>query len=69
MFALLQEGIALSENKPQVRIIRESRAAIHHAIKHGRKGELVVTLGDRVRDDIGFIQEYRDEFNAAKATG
>jgi cyanophycin synthetase len=67
MFQILQEGVSQSEHKPQVRIIPESRTAIHHAIKHGRKGELVVTLGDRVRDDIGFIQEYRDEFNAAKA--
>lgn len=69
MFRVLQEGIAQSEKQPQVRVIPESRAAIHHAIKHGRKGELVVTLGDRVRDDIGYIQEYRDEFNAAKAAG
>lgn len=60
MYALLQEGIAQSENKPQVRTIPESRDAIHHAIKNGRKGELVVTLADRVPDDIGFVQEIRD---------
>lgn len=69
MFALLQEGIAQSENKPQVRVIPDSRTAIHHAIKNGRKGELVVTLADRVPDDIKYVQEYRDEFNAAKAAG
>ena len=57
---LLQEGIAQSENDPQVRIIAEGRAAIHHAIKYGRKGELVVTLADRVPDDIKYVQEYRD---------
>jgi len=66
MFNLLQDGIAQSENKPQVRVIPDSRTAIHHAIKHARKGELVVTLADLVPKDIGYVQEYRDEFNAAK---
>ncbi|MDQ3219569.1 MAG: cyanophycin synthetase [Acidobacteriota bacterium] len=69
MFKLLQEGIAQSENKPQVRIMPESRDAIHHAIKHGRKGELVVTLADLVPMDIGYVHEYRDIFNEAKAAG
>lgn len=67
MFRLLQEGIDQSENTPQVRIMPESRDAIHHAIKNGRKGELVVTLADRVPDDIKFVQEYRDKFNEEKA--
>lgn len=66
MFDLLQQGIAQSENKPQVRVIPDSRNAIHHAIKHARKGELVVTLADLVPKDIGYVQEYRDEFNASK---
>lgn len=61
MAALLQEGIARSEKKPQVRIIPESRDAIAHAIKNARKGELVVTLADRVPDDIRFVQEIRDQ--------
>ena len=67
MFQLLQEGIAQSENKPQVRIIAESRAAIHHAIKNGRKGELIVTLADLVPMDIAYVQEYRDIFLQSKA--
>jgi cyanophycin synthetase len=61
MFRLLQEGVAQSDNKPQVRVIPESRDAIYHAIKNGRKGELVVTLADRVPDDIRYVQEIRDE--------
>ena len=61
MYGLLQEGIAQSEKKPQVRVIPESRDAIHHAIKHARKGELVVTLADLVPDDIGYVQEIRDK--------
>ena len=61
MFGLLQEGIAESENKPQVRVIPESRDAIQHAIKHARKGELVVTLADLVPDDISYVQEVRDK--------
>ena len=69
LHALLQEGIAQSENTPQVRVISDSRDAIHHAIKHGRKGELVVTLADRVPDDIRFVQEYRDSVNEKKADG
>ncbi|MCC7306790.1 MAG: cyanophycin synthetase, partial [Acidobacteria bacterium] len=61
IFKLLQEGIALSSNSPQVRIIPESRDAIRHAVKNARKGELVVTLADRVPDDIRYVQEIRDE--------
>jgi cyanophycin synthetase len=60
LHTLLQEGIAQSENAPQVRLIPNGRDAIHHAIKNGRKGELVVTLADRVPDDIRYVQEYRD---------
>ena len=67
LIAMLQEGIAQSENKPQVRVIADSRTAIHHAIKHARKGELVVTLADLVPDDIKYVQELRDEMIAAKA--
>jgi len=61
MFRLLQEGIERSSNKVTVRIIPESRDAIHHAIKHARKGELIVTLADRVPDDIRYVQEIRDQ--------
>lgn len=67
IYRLLQEGIAQSSNEPQVRIIPDSRDAIAHAVKHGRKGELVVTLADRVPDDIGFIHELRDQINEKKA--
>ena len=61
LIGLLQQGIAQSENKPQVRVIPDSRDAIHHAIKHGRKGELVVTLADLVPDDIKYVHEIRDQ--------
>lgn len=64
VYALLQEGIARSGHEPTVRIIPESRDAIHHAIKYGRKKELVVTLADRVPDDIRFVQEFRDMINS-----
>lgn len=60
LVGLLQEGIAQSENKPNVRVILESREAIHHAVRHARKGELVVTLADLVPDDIRYVQEIRD---------
>ncbi len=65
-FNLLKKGIAKSGKEPAVRIIPESRDAIHHAIKSGRKGELVVTLADRVVEDIGHVQEYRDIVNEKK---
>jgi hypothetical protein len=42
-------------------VIPDSRDAIHHAIKHGRKGELVVTLADLVPDDIKYVHEIRDQ--------
>jgi len=67
MFRLLQEGIEQSENKPQVRVIADSREAIHYAIKHARKGELVVTLADLVPKDIGYVNEYRDEYLKAQS--
>ena len=66
IYTLLQEGIAQSENTPQVRIIAESRDAMLHAIKNGRKGELVVTLADRVPDDIAFLHDIRDKLLAEK---
>ena len=59
--ALIQEGIARSKGEPQVRVIPDSRDAIHHAIKNGRKGELVVTLADLVPEDISYVQEIRDK--------
>jgi cyanophycin synthetase len=65
-YELLKEGIAKSKRDPAVRIIPESRDAIHHAIKHGRKGELVVTLADRVVEDIAHVQEYRDMLSEGK---
>ncbi len=60
VYDLLQEGIKSSGGDSAVRIIPESRDAIHHALKHARKGELVVTLGDRVEDDINFVKGFRD---------
>lgn len=61
LVGLLQEGIVRSGKNPTVRVIPESRDAIHHAIKNARKGELVVTLADRVPDDIKYVQEIRDK--------
>jgi len=58
---LIQEGIARTGSDMQVRVIPNGRDAIHHAIKYGRKGELVVTLADLVPQDIGYVQEIRDK--------
>jgi cyanophycin synthetase len=65
-YDLLKEGIAKRGREPAVRMIADSREAIHHALKHGRKGELIVILGDRVTEDIAFVQEFRDIVNAKK---
>lgn len=62
MYQMLKEGIAQSDNKPEVQIIEDSREAIHTAIRNGRPGELVVTLADLVPKDIGYVHEYRDEY-------
>ncbi|MBC7898826.1 MAG: cyanophycin synthetase [Saprospiraceae bacterium] len=67
IYVLLQEGIAQSENTPQVRIIADSREAMYHGIKNGRKGELVVTLADRVPEDISYLQDLRDKFSDEKS--
>lgn len=63
-YELLKKGIAKSGKEPAVRIIPESHDAIQHAVKYARKGELVVTLADRVPDDIKIVQELRDKFLA-----
>jgi len=63
-YELLKKGIAKSGKEPAVRIIPESHDAIQHAVKYARKGELVVTLADRVPDDIRIVQELRDKFLA-----
>jgi len=68
-YQLLKEGIASSGNSPVVRVIPDSRDAIQHAIKNGRKGELVVTLADVVPNDIMFVQEMLDKFLAEQAAG
>jgi len=65
LYRLLQEGMAQSDNKPAIRVIPESRDAIHHAIKYARKKELVVTLADLVPADIAIVQEYRDQVNSS----
>lgn len=69
MYQMLQEGIAQSENKPEVEIIEDSREAIHTAIRNGRPGELIVTLADLVPKDIGYVHEYRDEFLKSQTKG
>ena len=66
LFQLLEDGIKQSAHESEVRIIPESREAIFHAINTARPGELVVTLADRVRDDIGIVQEIRDKMLEAE---
>lgn len=63
---LINEGIARTGKEPQVRNIPDSRDAIQHAIKYGRKGELVVTLADLVPEDIAYVQEIRDKLLEAQ---
>lgn len=65
-YELLKKGIAKAKKDPAVRVIPESRDAIHHAIKYARKNELVVTLADRVPDDIAYVQEFRDSIASTK---
>ncbi|MCC6451896.1 MAG: cyanophycin synthetase [Acidobacteria bacterium] len=68
-YELLKKGIAKSGKEPVIRIIPESADAIQHAVKYARKGELVVTLADRVPDDIKIVQELRDKFLAESQGG
>lgn len=58
---LLQEGIDQAGTSPQVRVIDGNHEAIAHAVKYARKGELIVTLADRVSDDIAFVHSIRDK--------
>lgn len=68
-YDLLQQGIASTGKEPQIRVIPEGKDAIQHAVKNGRKGELVVTLADRVPDDIAAVQEIRDKLLEQEAEG
>jgi cyanophycin synthetase len=63
MYRLLQEGINQNGNHVKVKIVPESDDAIRYALEHARKGELIVTLGDRVRQDIEMVKKFRDEMN------
>ncbi|MGI8556659.1 MAG: cyanophycin synthetase [Pyrinomonadaceae bacterium] len=62
MFQLLESGIK-EGGDAEIKIIPDSREAIHYAIKNARKGELVVTLADYVTKDIEYVKEYRDTAN------
>ncbi|MBV9240647.1 MAG: cyanophycin synthetase [Acidobacteria bacterium] len=62
MYDLLKAGIADSGREPAVRTIPEGADAIRHAVKNARKSELVVTLGDRVTEDIAIVTGLRDEY-------
>jgi cyanophycin synthetase len=67
MYRLLQEGIQQNGNNVKVKIVPESDEAIRYALEHARKGELIVTLGDRVRQDIEMVKKFRDEMNPIEA--
>ncbi|HLM03252.1 MAG TPA: cyanophycin synthetase [Pyrinomonadaceae bacterium] len=67
MYKLLKEGIGSDGNTPDVQIIPESDDAIRHALEKARPGELIVALGDRVREDIEMIKKFRDEMNPIAA--
>ena len=62
MYELLKAGIADSGRSPAVRVIPEGPDAIRHAVKNARKSELVVTLADKVPEDIVTVQALRDEY-------
>jgi cyanophycin synthetase len=62
MYENLKAGIAKSGRNPAVRVIPEGPDAIRHAIKNARKGELVVTLADKVPEDIATVAALRDEY-------
>ncbi len=63
MYRLLQEGVDSAGKNPTVKIINDSREAIDYAFSHARAGELVVTLGDRVLEDMQIMREFRDRAN------
>ena len=63
MYEMLKAGIAQSGRDPAVRVIPEGPDAIRHAIKNARKNELVVTLADKVAQDIVTVHALRDEFS------
>jgi len=62
MYELLKAGVADSGRSPAVRVIPEGPDAIRHAVKNARKSELVVTLADKVPEDIVTVQALRDEY-------
>ncbi|MDQ3800275.1 MAG: cyanophycin synthetase, partial [Acidobacteriota bacterium] len=63
MYELLKEGIGSDGKQPEVQVIPESDEAIRYALENARQGELIVALGDRVREDIDLIKRFRDEMN------
>ena len=63
MYRLLQEGISSENKEVSVKIIDESRDAFEYIFTHARQNELVVTLGDRVQEDMLLMKELRDRAN------
>lgn len=60
-YQLLQEGIKQAGKELEVRVIPETRDAMKYAFETAQAGELVVTLGDTVREDIKTVNEFRDQ--------
>jgi cyanophycin synthetase len=67
MYRLLEEGIRSDGKNVEVKIIPDSKEAMEYAFDTAQPGELIVTLGDTVREDIRLVNEYRDRINSAKA--
>jgi cyanophycin synthetase len=68
MYRLLEEGINRTGKKVPVKLISESREAMDYAFSTAQKNELIVTLGDRVSEDIKMVTEFRDKFSGVAAT-
>jgi cyanophycin synthetase len=67
MYRLLEEGINQTGKKVPVKIIADSREAMEYAFSTAQKNELIVTLGDRVSEDIKMVTEFRDKLSGAAA--
>lgn len=67
MYRLLQEGIESAGKNTELKIIADSHEALAYAFETAQVGELIVTLGDRVTEDIKLVNEFRDNLLANKA--
>jgi cyanophycin synthetase len=63
---LVNEGIRSVKPDLPIKELTDAREAIHHALQHARKGELLVILADNVSRSIELVGKFREQHTPVK---